>query len=76
MRQCPTMEAAMAVDRHDDYWTQNEKLERETGTSLVAGGIFVVLIAVIALAFAVFGSSHAPETASSPPAVNSAASTR
>jgi hypothetical protein len=70
------MESAMAIDRHDDYWTQNEKLERETGTSLVAGGIFVVLIAAIAIAFAIFGQSQAPDRASAPPAVNNTTSTR
>jgi hypothetical protein len=70
------MEAAMAIDRHDDYWTQNEKLERETGTSLVAGGIFVVLIAAIAIAFAIFGQSQAPNSASAPPAINNTTSTR
>lgn len=59
----------MVVDRHEDYWTRNEKRERETGTSVVAGGVFVVIIALIAIAFAIFGPIGGQyETASPPPA--------
>ncbi|MGE3829386.1 MAG: hypothetical protein AB7F76_00190 [Parvibaculaceae bacterium] len=57
----------MVVDRHEDYWTRNEKRERETGTSVVAGGVFVVIIALIATAFAIFGPIGGQHEAASPP---------
>lgn len=59
----------MVVERHEDYWTRDEKRERETGTSVVAGGIFVVIVALIAVIFAIFGLDRTPEQASvQPPA--------
>lgn len=68
----------MVVDRHEDYWTRDEKRERETGTSAVAGGIFVVIIALIAVAFAIFGPIRGADEVASPPpaAADGTASTR
>jgi hypothetical protein len=55
----------MVVDRHEDYWTEQEKRERETGTSLVAGTVLAAVVIVLAIAFAVFTSDQAPQSGSS-----------
>ena len=55
----------MIVDRHDDYWTEQERRERETGTSLVAGTVLAVVVIVIAIVFAVFTTDRAPQSESS-----------
>jgi hypothetical protein len=50
--------------RKDDLWTEHERrVERESSTSVVAGGILIAVVLIIALAFAFFGLSRTPEQA-------------
>jgi hypothetical protein len=67
----------MVVDRHEDYWTEQERRERETGTSVVAGTVLAAVVIIIAITFAVVTVSQAPQSGLSlQQAEHSVASTR
>ena len=52
----------MVVDRHEDYWTEQERRERETGTSLLAGTVLTAVVIIIAITFAIVTVSEAPQS--------------